>query len=767
MNIRSNNNAAADAARRAREAERQREIERQREAAKKAAAEAAQKAAQQAAQKAEQQAQNAAQQAQQQNAARQVFAQSACHAEDPRRLSSAPTTSARRGISDESAVANGTKKINDAAAKVSAAGSDDDTRAAAQDAAKAVKDAVSAARTPEAKKQILENTQGALESIGKGLDKLSGDETKKAVADLADAAESAGPAAASALAAPLAKAMPALVAGHGDNKGEFLDGLESAAKDGHGALLGAAMTRELGAVDKGLADDVGGAVAKGIDGAKAAFDDAAKGARGKDAELAAVASQWGSTLTPEQVKGGTDAFHADHSEYATRDETAANLAKTLAGAGYADSSGASGDLGDKARSALESVPALARTDVGARVVGDALTKEGRGEATFLQAAGRVAGRDDPSSKSAGAAEFADGMQRAILTTQSESLSRGDTRGLVNALRGAANVLPDNASKMDFNTFAADIEKDTPGKRPDEIALAIASSARSIAGGVSDHKTADIDDVDSLSAKTGFQVFGASLGAVALGQSVASFKDGVSAREAVGAVVNAAGLGSSVAGIALAEGAPKLLSKGLPIAGYALSAFDTVSAIKKGDELGAVAAAAPLAGAAAGAAIGALSGSVAPGVGTAIGGAVGALVGLGIGVGRKIFEDSPDEKLEQSTQSFLKGALQAGGMSAEQAEKASYRLRDVNSDFFGAGNSFAAVAAKTGQSPQQVLAKVANLDDDRLHDFVKKSLDINDNGDDVREAEKRVSEGKAAASSIPAFRLDDGGVNALVSLYLSL
>ena len=45
--------------------------------------------------------------------------------------------------------------------------------------------------------------------------------------------------------------------------------------------------------------------------------------------------------------------------------------------------------------------------------------------------------------------------------------------------------------------------------------------------------------------------------------------------------------------------------------------------------------------------------------------------------------------------------------------------------------------------------------------------INDNGDDVREAEKRVSEGKAAASSIPAFRLDDGGVNALVSLYLSL
>jgi hypothetical protein len=757
MTVRNTRNDAAEAARRAREAERQREIERQREAAKKAAAEAAQKAAQKAAQ------QQAEKSVEHQNAARQVFAaQGAGCVDDPRRLQPATSTQARRGISDESAVQNGTKKIADAAARVERADSDDDKRAAARDAAKAVKDAVAQARDPAAKKAILDASQHHLETIGKGLDKLSGDDTKAAVADLADAAESAGPGGAASLAAPLARSMPALVEGHGDNKGEFLDGLSSAVEGGHGALLGAAMSKELAGVDGGLADDVNGATAKGLDALKSDFDDASEAAHGKDAELAAISSQWSGVLTPEQMKAGTESFQQDHGEYAERDEKAAALTKALAGAGYADANGVGGDLGDKSRETLEQVPALAQTDVGARAIGDALVKEGRGEQTFMQGAGRVAGRDDKASD-----EFAEAAQRSILTTQADALSKGDTRGLVTALRGAGQVLPDAGSRDDFNRLALDVEKQPPGTPPDKLAVAIASSARSIAGGVSDQKTAGIEDVDSISTKTSFKVFGASLGAVALGQSVVGFRDGVSAREGVNAVVNAAGLGSSVAGIALKEGAPKLLQKGLPVVGYALSAFDTVSAIKKGDELGAVAAAAPLAGAAAGAAIGAASGSIAPGVGTAIGGAAGALVGLGIGVGRQVFSDSPDEKLEKSTQSFLKGALQEGGLSEEQADKASYRLRDVNGDFFGAGNSLRGIAAKTGESPQQVLAKVANLDDDRLHDFVKQSLEIKDNGEAIRDAEQKVSEGKAAASSIPAYALDDAGLDALVATYLSL
>ncbi len=767
MTNRINRDDRADQIRRAREAERQREIERAREAAKKAAAEAAQKAAAEAALKAQQ---KAAADVGENSGARERFAAQGACVDDPRRLSTTsanPADGPRRGIGDRqaadaAAVDKATKKIEAAAAKVESASSDDDKRQAALEATKAVKEAVLSVKDPAQRKLILEQSGASLEKIGKGLDKLSGDDTKKAVADLADAAEAAGPAGADAIAAPLAQAAPALFAGHGDNQGELMDGVQSAVEGGHGALLGAALAQNLGNVDKGLATEVADATAEGLDKLKSEFSEASEKAGRKDAELGAISAQWQGTLSPEQMKAGVDKFKSSHGEYAERDAKAAALTKALAGAGYAQQHGASGDLASTSRAALEQVPALAQTDGGARAIGDALVREGKGEATFMKSAGEIANRDEKSRDA-----FVDAAQRSVLVTQSEALARGDTRGLVQALRGAGQVLPDADSKRDFNAFADDIEKVKPGTPPDQLAVAIASSARSIAGGVSDQKTARLDDVESITTKTSFKVFGASLGAVSLGQSALALRDGVTAREAVNTVVGAAGLGGSVAGIALAEGAPKLLSKGLPVVGYALSTFDTVNALKKGDELGAVAAAAPLAGAVAGAAIGAASGSIAPGVGTAIGGAVGALVGLGIGVGRKIFEDSPAESLEKSTQSFLQGALEGGGLSSSQAEKASHRLRDVNDDFFGAGHSIKAIAARTGESPQDVLTKVANLDDDRLHDFVKQSLEIKDNGQTIRDLEVKVADGKAKASSIPAFALDSGGLDALIARYRSL
>ena len=190
----------------------------------------------------------------------------------------------------------------------------------------------------------------------------------------------------------------------------------------------------------------------------------------------------------------------------------------------------------------------------------------------------------------------------------------------------------------------------------------------------------------------------------------------------------------------------------------------MNALKQGDELGAVAAAAPLAGALSGAAIGAATGSFAPGVGTAIGGAVGALVGVGITAVRAWTEDSPAEKFEQSTQVFLEGALRHGGLSAADAERAAHRLRDVNDDFFGAGHSIAAIAARTGDEPGQVIANLARLGDDRLGDFVKRSLAVHDNGEAVRDAQAKVAEGKAKPEDIPAFRLNERELARLVDEY---
>ena len=758
MSIRSTNNCQSDQARRAREAERQRQLD----AARRAAAEAAAKAAAEAAQQA---AQRATRNVDTQNAARQVFAAGACHV-DPSRTSTAAqapsTTTAngpRRGI-DANPVATGTKKIDDAAARLAAAKTDDEKRSAALDASRAVKDALSATKDPAAKKAILDASGRSLEAIGRGLDKLSRDDTKKAVANLADAAESAGKGAVDALAAPLARALPSLVQGHGDNRGEFMGGLKSAVVDGHGALLGASMTRALASVDVGLADDANRATASGVDDAMKAFADADKGARGREAELGAISAQWSGVLSSDQMQAGIARFQKEHGEFATRDAKAAALTRALDGVGYADAHGLAGDLGDKTRATLAEVPALARTDVGARAIGDALLREGRGESTFMASAGRVAGRDEKAG-----AELVEAAQRSILVSQGDAIARGDTTGLVTALAGAGRVMPDADTQKCFTSFSTQIEKGAKGKPPEEIALTIASAGRNVAGAISDQRTANIDELDSLTTKTSFKAFGAALGAVALGRSLMNFKDGVTGREALDAVVSAAGLGTSIAATVLKTGAPSVLSKGLPVVGYALSAFDTVQAVRKGDTLGAVAAAAPLAGAAAGAAIGAASGSIAPGVGTVIGGAVGSLVGLGIGVGRMIWGEHPDEKVEKSTQSFLQGALEQSGLSPEQAERASFRLRDVNGDFFGVGRSLQQIAQRTGESPQTVLQKVASLDDQRLHDFVKKSLDIGDNGDDVRDAENRRSEGNDV--KVPEFKLDEAQFAQFLAMYLQL
>jgi hypothetical protein len=730
---------------RARDAERARAIEAQRQAALRAQQEAARRAAAQAAAQhaAAQQAKSA--DPSEQSAARQRFAM----------------TGGRAGADGE-AVRSGTATIAAAAKRIENARGDDDKRTAARDAAKAVRDAVAAAKTPSARQAILEASQGSLQTITKGLDKLSKSDTKKAVAHLADAAEAAGPAGVDALAKPMAQALPALLKGHGDNRGELLSGVNDAVKDGHGALLGAALARHTVGVDKDLAGSLNRATADGVNDVRAAFDGADKKARAKEGELGAVASQWRGVLSDEAVQAGTASFKKEHGEFADRDARASTLARTLAGAGYADAHNVGGDLERKAKDTLGRVPALANTDVGARAIGRALVDEGRGDKTFLRGAAGAAGKSDEDRGA-----FVGALQRSLLTSQQDALAQGDTRGLVDALRGASHVVPSGPMRDSFQSFAADVEKAPPGLRADQLAVTIAASAQKAAGGLSTQRTANLDGVDAITEAKQFKAFGASLGALALGQSIYSFTDGVSGREALGAVVNAAGLGSSVAGLVLKEGAPKALGKGVPIAGYALSAFDTVSALRRGDKLGAVAAAAPLAGAAAGAAIGAASGSIAPGVGTAIGGAVGAAVGLGIGIGRKYLEDTPAEKFEQSTQSFLRGALRAEGLTSQQADTASHRLRDVNDDFFGAGRSIFGIARATGESPQAVLQKLGRLDDDRLRDFVKQSLRIKDNGEAIRDAEARVADGKGSVDDIPAFAVDRAAFFDLVARYRAL
>jgi hypothetical protein len=246
--------------------------------------------------------------------------------------------------------------------------------------------------------------------------------------------------------------------------------------------------------------------------------------------------------------------------------------------------------------------------------------------------------------------------------------------------------------------------------------------------------------------------------LSFGSSLSAMQDGASAREIAGAGVGAAGIGAGVAGLVM-ETTPALVSRGVPLLGFALSAWDTADAVKKGDTLGAIGAAAPIALAGGFAAYGAATGSFAPGVGTAIGAVAGAAIGLGIGFGRRILGDHPDEKLEKSTQSFLQGALEARGLSADEARTASHQLRDVDGEFFGVGPHIARLAERAGVPPGELLTRVVRLPEARLHAFVKDSLAADDNGDDVRDAEAARADGDKKRA-VPTFRVDADDLDAL-------
>ena len=709
--------------------------------------------------------------------AREVFANaSSARVHDRGPVASPTTKQPARGLApaNDRVVVAGAGRLTSAAMRVASAVSMDDKRAAARAAAATVRDVLSRTKDPLAKGAILERSHDALRTIGAGLDTLSGADTKTAVTDLAAAAEAAGPASVDALARPLARGMPAYVGGHWSNRGELTDALKDGVKAGSGALLGAALARQLRGVDDRLARDVEGAVGKGLAELRADFEGAAKKVATRDGELAAVASQWGSALSPDQIAAGARAFHHAHPEYAERDARAAALSKALTGVGYAEQHQLGGDLGVEGRATLAQVPELARSEVGARTIGAALTTESRGEQTFLRFAGAT-----PKD----ARDLSEAIQRSIVVSQGDALAHGDTRGLADALQGAGSVLRDPTTRERFEAFAREVQALPPGLPPDKLALSLARSAHGVVGQLSTvGALGQVNDVARqlsasaapsphaavvLADRTSFRAFGATLGAVCLGYSLQGLRDGADAREAVGVVVNAAGLGTSVAGLVLKNGAPKVLAHGLPVVGYALSAFDTVNALTRGDEIGAVAAAAPLAGALSGAAIGAGTGSFAPGIGTAVGGAIGALVGVGIVGVRSFTEDSPSEQFETSTQAFLQGALQHGGLSASHAERAAHRLRDVNDDFFGAGHGMAAIARRAGEPPEQVLMKLATLDDERLHQFVKRVLDVRDNGEQLREAQVKVAEAKAKPGTIPAFRLNDRDIAGLVDEYRAL
>lgn len=256
--------------------------------------------------------------------------------------------------------------------------------------------------------------------------------------------------------------------------------------------------------------------------------------------------------------------------------------------------------------------------------------------------------------------------------------------------------------------------------------------------------------DELRTNPRFQsltVFGAALSVAGLATRGAA----VASEPSVRGVVNlaTAGTGSAEAGLGVARafsttartstgvaGAAGVLGRVNLAAAVGLSAVDTVSAIKRGDTVGAGIAAAPIVGAGIGVGVGiaggatlgaALTGPAAP-----IGAAIGAVVGLGASVLRSKLSDSPAEKYERATESFLKGALAKDGMNADAAS----RLRNVDDDAAGIGPMLPRFAAAMGTTPSSLLRAVAALPDDRRKEAVETILDAKDDFSDWAKREDR-------------------------------
>ncbi len=569
--------------------------------------------------------------------------------------------------------------------------------------------------------RFLADHQSELRTIAGAIDHLDGDETKEAIGGLGRAAELAGPEGAIHVARPFADVLQAIDDDDGDNLGEIEDALKENAVDGHGALLGAALVAEVsehGDVDhaNGLAE----AQREGLQDVHEDFDDAREKADHLDAILANQVGSWQGTLTPEQIQAGVERFMSEHAEdYAARDEAAGRVASTLPGAAYTvdhpvsrDGLNEQTELVDESSSQLATVPSLVRTESGTRAVADALAARGRGERTFLDAA--VARADDPVSRDA----MENALLRAAAVRGDELAREGRLDEVPDLLRGAGALVEDAGLRSTLDAYGDDVAGIADQGLPPERAARALLQASTTALNQAPRLGASPLAVEKFAALAR----GLGIGAVAL--AGVSFANDPGVR--TGLETLSAALPASVA---FTSGATRaLLSKAGLAATIAFSAFDTASALSRGDYEAAALAAAPAAGAAIGAGIGVWAFGVGAIPGAIIGGAIGTVVQIGgklLGFGG----DDPIVDYEEDAEPFLRGALAEAGLP----EDAAHRLRDVDGDLIHVGQLFPELAERLGTTPQELFAQVARLPDDEREDFVKAALKVGHNGDDIKDA----------------------------------
>jgi len=677
-------------------------------------------------------------------------ATSASTATSPSSTAVARTGLRERAVERAAAVQAGIADLRAAASAVRTAGSDDAARAAGLAGAATVERAL-AGKSPAEQRAILDATGDDIATITRGLDTLSGEQTRDAVRHLARAGEGLGREHIDALARPVASAIADLDAGHDHNLGELKDGLKAAVVSGDGALFAAAVATQAPAASRGALE---GAVTDGLREVREDFASAQDDLDQRQGELATIQQHFASSLSPEALEAGGDAFRAEHREtFARGASAAARQAKILDGAGlFASRAGDDGRA--EAGQSLAEIHRVATHDVGRATIAAALTTQARGTPSFLQDAQAAAARLPSAEERTNAHERLDGaiMQGASQAANARMAAQ-DPRGAAELVRGAAAVLHDDVMRQGVTAMGDEVDRLPPGRELtlDQARVLAASVHGSVVGiarervisGLAGADAADDVVRDRIDGELltnprfqGLTVFGAALSVAGLATRGGALADDPSVRGVVNLAT--AGTGSVEAGLGVARAfsaaargsagvasAASVLGRVNLAAAVGLSAFDTAAALRRGDTLGAGIAAAPIVGAGIGVGVGlaggatigaALTGPAAP-----IGAAIGAVVGLGATVIRQQLEDSPAEKYEQATESFLRGAFARDGINADAA----FRLRNVDDDAAGVGPLLPRFAAAMGTTAPALLRQIAALPDDRRAEAVETILDADD------------------------------------------
>lgn len=329
-----------------------------------------------------------------------------------------------------------------------------------------------AALGPDERRAYLEQAGPHLDTILANMDHLDADENAEVIAMLAGAAEYLGQDDVALLTDRVAENLPAMFDGHNNNQYEFMDGVQAAVENGHGALFGPALADSMRRAAetetdyykserlKSISADLAYATAEGVGEVMERFEEAQADFHEKEAWINSWLANNTQLVGPDAAAAAEAAFAAEHADtYETYGSAQQNYASILEGASYmtdnwAEDQSAHGMYQYAAQGAQDAfyhVPSLmeetrvqnpdgtwGRGTTGSDVMADAVLRETGGRTTFLGTASRLAEEgvfDERYAEETGEANpntWSDQLDAAMLyggVRASEALMRDSGGGL--------------------------------------------------------------------------------------------------------------------------------------------------------------------------------------------------------------------------------------------------------------------------------------------------------------------------------------------------